>query len=433
MMESCGSRRRRSRSRLTDVDSHNVSLQRVITVKQSIRHLVNVSVMVSLIAVLAGCGSMFENASADAQESWQDVRAEAASREAAEHFRVGHLDKALAKATEAVQLSDRNVNARIILAKIHIEQGRYQAAADEADRVLGWNLNNPEARFLQAVAHEKLGLLEYALQDYRQAFELDESNFSAVLGASEVLVAMDRPDDALAYLSRHLDLADNDPAAYELAGRLAMMQGQYDAAADHYRRACDADMDNLDYLKALGLAQVYAGRHTQAARTLQAVIQQDEDVPTWVYATLGDSYVELGKPARATEYYEKLCELAPESANSWLSLAKARISLGQFGGAMGACRRAVDVDADNADAKSLLGYLLLKDGQVDQAVAVLAPAVQAHPDDAMLQCVLGRAYDAAGRQQRARVCYNQAVRLDPDNQVAWALLRGALIADSSTP
>ncbi len=375
------------------------------------------------LGALSGCSDMFNSASDEASENWHHARAGSAFSDAQEKLRLGQLAGARARVDEALELDGRHHDARILLARIDIEDGHYQAALDGLEQVLTWRPDDEEVIFLQAVAHEKLGRLDWAFQDYRRAYELDPSDFGAILAATEVLVQMDKVRAASDFLSGYLFQADNDPAAYEMAGRLAMMLDEYDMAATHYERACDLDMDNVDYQDTLAMAFVYAGQHRRAIVALEEILARREgEPPAWVHAMLGDSYLAMEQPTKAMRQYEALCQAEPDAVESWLALGKAQAVQGRYSRAADTCYRALEVDASSIEAKSLLGYSLLKSGQTSLALKVLRQATAAHPEDATLQCVLGQAYDAAGQSTLAEACYTQAAQIEPANRLAWRML-----------
>jgi len=370
---------------------------------------------------------MFDDASADAEEQWQAGRAQTAYREAVEDYRIGNLVKARLKAEQALSLDEHHHAARILVAKVHIEQGRYQSAIDELETVVGDRPDDVEPIFLLGVAHEKAGHLEYALQDYRRAYEIDPKHFGAILAAAEILVLMDRLEDATSLLNAHLSRADNDPAAYELAGRLALMGEDYPAAVEHYRRASKLDPENVDYRESVAISQVYAGQHAEAISTLKDLVdRRDNETPLWIHAMLGDCYLATGASGKAARHYEAVCRIDPDAEIGWLSLAKIYVMQNRVGDAADACLEALTVSPDCVEATSLMGYLLLKAGYAAEAVDLLAVTQASHGDDATLQCVLGRAYTAVGQAEDAQNCYAEAVRLEPENTLAWRLLRDTM-------
>jgi tetratricopeptide (TPR) repeat protein len=385
--------------------------------------IVLVIAVAMLCVLVSGCRDMFNDASADANDNWRHARASSAYEVAKEKLALGDLSEARYKIEEAVHLDPHHLEARILLAKVDIEQGRYKAALDGLKEIQTWMPDNEEVIFLQAVAYEKSGNLEWAFNDYLRAYELDSREFGAILAATEVLVLQEKVAAAAAFLNDRLPMADNDPAAYELAGRLAMMLGDYELAADYYQWAWDNEPNNTDYQESMAIALVYADKPERAIEALQTVAgRYDETAPSWVHAMLGDSYLMAGKLAEAIQEYEALCELEPDAAQSWLSLAKAHAVQGNYAIAADACRRAVRLDGRSVEARTFLGYTLLKDGRHDEAIKLLASTASRYPNDATLQCVLGRAYAVAGKSDLAQACFSQAVEIEPESQLAWRLL-----------
>jgi hypothetical protein len=70
----------------------------------------------------------------------------------------------------------------------------------------------------------------------------------------------------------------------------------------------------------------------------------------------------------------------------------------------------------------LIGYQILKMGDVEAAVALLEANAEDHPGSSTSAFGLGRAYDTAGDQARARTEFERALRLDPENKRARAAL-----------
>ena len=387
--------------------------------------------VILLMLLTVGCGQNVSDARVEAYENWDRVRAETICAQALENLRLGQLEQACKRAREALALDEDYHDARIVLAKACIERGQYTAATVQLQQVLRERPGEAEALYLLGVAHEKLGRLTEALGDYRGAYDLDDTNFDAVLAATEVLVAMDRPHDARVYLYSHLDRADGAPAAYELAGRLAMMNKDYAAAVGHFRRACEVDVDNPTYLEALAVAQVFDGRVTEAIVTLTRRAElHGEPAPGWLYAMLGDCHMACGDLDMAYEAYQKDCQLEPDEPSAWVNLGKLLVTMHRTPQAIDAAAKALSLDADRLDASLLMGYALIEAGYADQAIDVLRRAAGRHGQDPTLLCVLGRAYEATDNMIEAHRCYVAATRADPNDLLAPALL--ADVSASST-
>ncbi len=380
-----------------------------------------------LAAVAAGCNNTsMDDARLQARGRWQLARARMLYGLAEEQLKGGKLDEAYRKAREAVAIQPEFHDARLVLAKVYIEQGRYPLAIRELEQLAVASPEEPEYRYLLGVAQEKHGDLTAALESYRRAQALGDDDRSAVMAIGEVLVAMNRIDEARAFVISHLALAGDDAGLYELAGRLAMMQEDYRAAASHYRQACDIDYENIRYRELLAKAQFRGEQYRDALDTLEALADNRRyEGGAWFYGMLGDAYMHVGRIRQACRAYFEATELSPNVSAVWAKLARAAMTAGERERAVLAAQQAQMLDPADPGAVILLGYALLKDERVDGALRVLADGVAAHPEDATLRCLLGRAFAAAGRDDMAVTCYNAALDVDPSHPLARDLLRDA--------
>ena len=386
------------------------------------------------VGFVGGCGPSVPEAKQEAYEQWDAARAKVLYGVAREHLALGQLNHARIKAIEALALQQDYRAARILLAKVYIEQGHYRQAIGE----LNWTLEQDaslsaasgqaqaaEVHYLLGAAQEKAGLLADALASYRRCHTIETSNVAPVMAAAEVLVAMKRLREAQLYVESYLPLADSARGMYELAGRIAMMQEDYLRAAGFYQQACDLAPKNIRYREALAACEFHAGRHAPALEVLQGLRElPGYTTPVWVHVMIGDCQMGLGRPHEARNSYYAASELRPSEAGVWANLAKADLALGDVQRAILASHHALKLDAASLDAAMLLGYALLKDGQGPRAIAVLAQGGASHPRSATMQCLLGKAYAAEGMDAEAVRCYAAALRAEPENLLAKELLAG---------
>ncbi len=382
----------------------------------------------AILTLTSGCESfnqMFkmEDGKAQAQKRWSHTRAELLCGAADEYFKSGQLDKAAGKAQEALSLESDLAPARLLLGKVYIEQGEFPAAIAEIGKVRDQQPTSWEPLYYLAVAQERSGHLEEALENYRKAQAMSPGNLEPVKAAAEMMIQLDRAAEARLYLETYLGSAGNDVGMYELAGRLAMMARDYAKAVRYYQRAHDIDAANIRYREALGEAQLLNGSYIEAAETLGDLLADKKYTPSsMTYCRLGECHLAMNKSAQAQDDYFKATELDPESAGVWVGLAKASVMAGDSRRAILSARKALELQENSADALTLLGYSLLKNGQQEEALAVLVRGAKAKPQDGTLQCILGRAYAQSGNSIKAAECYRQALQLEPGNSLARELL-----------
>ncbi|HUT02056.1 MAG TPA: tetratricopeptide repeat protein [Phycisphaerae bacterium] len=378
-----------------------------------------------VLGAASGCQQQkgFPDQKVEAQKRWFGTRARVLYQIAENRFSNGQVDGAAESVRQALLLKPDYRDAQFLLARVDIERGRYASAVRRLKDIEKDDPNSSKVAYLLGVAQEKGREFPEALANYRRAYALDESNMSAVKAAAEVLVSMGETRRAQLHVDSYLPKAGEDPGLYELAGRLAMISKEYDRAVAHYLRARDLDPKNLRYLEALAGAEYAAGKYSHVLDTLTELL----DRPgyrggSWVYTMLGDAYLAQGEPHRAFDAYFTASERTPKEPAAWTALARSALAMNDPSRAILAARRALRLAAGQLDATLILGYALLRGGQVDEAMGTLADAARKHPRSPMVHCLLGRAHAAKGNHAEAIRRYTLALKLDPKNAVARELL-----------
>jgi protein O-GlcNAc transferase len=122
---------------------------------------------------------------------------------------------------------------------------------------------------------------------------------------------------------------------------------------------------------------------------------------------------------------------------AWASLAMAQkpavedawqlIAQGKRDQAITLLRDVIQADARNADARLLLGSILMENGQRAESIAQLGEAVRLLPKSAEAHNALGEAYNAFGETTAARPEFERAVELDPQHAQAQVNLAAILV------
>ena len=381
----------------------------------------------TLLLAMAGCNMLpsVGDSKEESYQRWYRTRAKVICRVGSDLLKSGQLDRARNKGEEALSLDAECLDARLLLGKIHIEQGQYAAAATELRMVIAQRPGSAQPVYLLGVALERDRRLDEALTCYRKALALDPQKLSAAVAACEVLVAQGKTDQAAEQIQRYVPDAGQKVEVFEAAGRLAMMQEMYPKATEYFEQACDLDPKNVQYRLMLARAQSLCGRHEGVGENLKAVLaSKDYTAPAWVYSMLGDSCMALGKAGEAREAYFTASDRAPERPAVWVNLGKVSLAMGDADRAILAARRALSLAPGDLDATLVLGYAQIRSRRSNEAVAFLTAASRTHPKSAMIQCLLGRAYASTGRNADAKRCYALAACLEPKNKLAETLLAG---------
>jgi tetratricopeptide (TPR) repeat protein len=110
------------------------------------------------------------------------------------------------------------------------------------------------------------------------------------------------------------------------------------------------------------------------------------------------------------------------------NLAAALREQGKLDEAITACRQAVRIRPDYAEAHCNLGAVLSDQGKPDEAVAAYRRALRIRPDYAEAYCSLGVILRNQGKLDEAVAAYRQAIRIRPDDAKTFSSL-GAVLRD----
>ena len=103
------------------------------------------------------------------------------------------------------------------------------------------------------------------------------------------------------------------------------------------------------------------------------------------------------------------------------------IGQGQRDRAVTLLRGLIQADPRNADARLLLGSVLMEDGQRSESIAQLGEAVRLRPKSAEAHNALGETYNAFGESAAALPEFERAVELDPRHAQAHVNLADVLL------
>jgi tetratricopeptide (TPR) repeat protein len=234
-----------------------------------------------------------------------------------------------------------------------------------------------------------------------------------------------------------------DVAVYRgYLGQVLLAQGKTAEAAKHLQIAADRAPEDADAWYNLGMARLRLqepeaaiGCFRQVVDLLSSNFGKSPSDPKKVEALTGLGLAQLaaGKRSNAAETFLAALDLAPRQGEAWYGLGDAYLAQGQLDEAVAALRKAVHFGPHLVRAHSDLGLALGRQGQWSQAVPPLREAVRmqdqggaalekmtgtsAAPDDVpdlvVYLCRLAYAQKHLGPPDAAAAAYAAASRRDP--------------------
>jgi tetratricopeptide (TPR) repeat protein len=377
------------------------------------------------VAVVAGCATPANKqteARADAMKQWNGARASVLAGLAKDEYQNGNFDKCRATVNEALAMSPDNADLHILSAKLAIEQNQLEFAERELAMARKCDPKNGEADYLSGVVSQRWQQPQSAYEFYTSASEKAPAELAYLLARAEMLVALDRREEALALLNQKVVYFEHSAVIRDAVGELLVQDHRYPEACEMLRQATILANDDNQIREHLAFAYYYAGDYRAAADILQRLSQDaDYSKRAEIFLTLGECELAIDHLPAARNAYEMAAQLSPNDIHVWQGLAKIALEAGQFRSAELSINKILSMDPTSSDGQLLYGYLRLRQNRLNDAVEAFRKVQDAGTDPEML-CMIGLAFERAGRAEEAAKYYAKALRLKPEDELATRLM-----------
>jgi protein O-mannosyl-transferase len=173
--------------------------------------------------------------------------------------------------------------------------------------------------------------------------------------------------------------------------------GRIDEAAGQFRAAVDAAPDFKDALNSLGAILEYKGDNAGAIALHRRAIAADPNYAT-AHLNLGHELYQAGEIPEARHELKEGLRLDPNSPRGHAYLGALLARTGDFDQARQHLERSAALAPPTADTETNLCYVFLELGHPEQAIDACKAALKIHPNSANAQRLLASANAAAGRQ-----------------------------------
>jgi tetratricopeptide (TPR) repeat protein len=285
--------------------------------------------------------------------------------------------------------------------------------------------------YLGLVRYAK-GDLENSLEDFEAALGLSDDPLPILIRLGNVLVELNRGEEAKDYYERALELEPSSAAALFGLGKAESLVGDDAAAVGHLERALELqpEADIIHY--PLGQAYRRLGEMERAMEHLRQRGQQEVRFPD----PLGSQVARLAKGTA----FEIVLSLARErevfSEEGVLGFALGQ--LGDVPGAIEQLREGLALRAESEAGASeavetarihfVMGGLLVNEGRDDEAIDHFRAAVELDSDLKDARIKLGNVLARRGQLEEATVVYSEVLNMDPDHRGGLLKRAAALMA-----
>lgn len=214
---------------------------------------------------------------------------------------------------EAIRLSPPpRPDLHVTLGAWLAEQGRWEAAQREYERVLEADPDHPGARNNRAVAYYQTGRVEEAEREWRELVRRHPAHADAHNNLAALALQAERWDEARERARRALGLQPRMAEAWSNLGLALQGLGEAEEARRRFERALELDPGYWQARLNLGVLLADGGEAEEAAAVLEALLAQVPNLPR-AHLELGLLHAgPLGDPERARNHLNAFLRRAPD-------------------------------------------------------------------------------------------------------------------------
>jgi tetratricopeptide (TPR) repeat protein len=306
----------------------------------------------------------------------------------------GQTNEATALLKDAIQRGQRTDRAILLLASLFLEMGQL----DEGISLLEQEKSNGA---LTRDSYAILGRLYYEAKEYGEAekiflalFEQEESNSELARILADINLRSDKPQEALAYYRKAIELDPDDYRKY---------LGLFFAASPRFAPE--------------GVSRIEVSNEEAAGflKSAGSLVEADDFDGQYL---VGMCYLSLDSLDAAKPHLQQALAINPNDEGALLNLANIAERTGYFEEAEGYLDVLYDLKPDDPTILNFYGYLLAEMGKdLDRAERLILKALDIEPGNGYYIDSLGWVYFQRGDYEKAVVELERAVKIVEDDPV----------------
>ncbi len=196
---------------------------------------------------------------------------------------ISFIESAIRNCDRAIELNDNLLLVRRTLGNIFIEEGKYEQANEEFQKVLEIDPANSDAYKGRASAFMKMGMTKEAEASYKKAIEMKPDYWGLYNQLGWFYYQQGRYRDAAAQFQQAITLNPDNSTGYMNLATMYYFLGQKDDAIKMFKKSLEIEPDYRVYSN---LATIYFGekKYKEAAQMYEKVVDINKnDYRMWGY------------------------------------------------------------------------------------------------------------------------------------------------------
>ncbi len=324
-----------------------------------------------------------------------------------------------------------NKEALILKAQLDLQKGLYDDVISDMRVVLRDFSNSDDALVLIGQAYLKKNSPELAEENFRKALGINPANFEALLPVAANLIKNKEVKRAEEMLNKALAVNPDNPAALQALAQVRLMQKDWTGT----QKVADIFSNNP---KSSGYAKFLGGKISQEQGLYKEAIGQFKEAlaisPDLQDALRGmaASYEALKQPKDMLDYLQQFIASNPGNAYAWLIKSQLLAKDQRTDGALKVLSEAVTKWPKGADFYEAMAGIYNNKNETDKAVAAINQGLTAIPDHPRLSIILASSYEKAGNYEKALGIYETINKKYPTIEIATNNLVSLLLDHFNT-
>lgn len=367
-------------------------------------------------ACAGGQGNFTREGASVAKERMNAMKSATEWEMARQAFISGDLEKALRKVDSSISINEHVVKSHVLKGRILIEMGELGQALRSLHVAQTIDPQDADTHYYLGIAFERLNRPEDAAEHFMTACELEEYNPGYAVAAAEMLVDLNRVEEARQYLLNLPRSVDN-AGMRQMLGHIALIQGHTDEAVRLFAQARLLAPDDQAIQEDLIRAQMLTGQHAAAEMNIAALRQNKDNAKRRDLMSLhAEALMGVNRPVEARTIYQEL--LADPNmvsdVQSWVGLGNAAYMINDQRTLRRAASRVVALDPSSFEGYALWALCHRQDKQFDKALSSINQTIERAPGDPSFHALRAMILADLGRQSEAVIAARRAVELAPE-------------------
>jgi len=397
-----------------------------------------VMVTMVVLGVCAGCESHATQKKA-AADRWDKATSRMKLPLAERQYKSGSYQQATETVRQCLKADPDNPQVQLLYGKILLASGRRSKASEQFELALKSDKKLAEGWYWMGVVAEESRDYDRACEHYIEASLLEPSNVDYILAVVDVLVALNKSEQAVKLLNAKMKALPHNVSLKVAAADLVLREGDTKRAIRLYERVALL-VDDSGIVESLGYCYILDGQWDKAAEVFEKLLaehkedrstqerrkptSQEEQRRKSLLRVLGICNMNAKQYGRAVSCYSKLAAEERENAQFWLQMGQAALGARAPSRAFMCAQRALTLRPGYSDAIALLGCAQYASGDYLGAVESFEKIAADGKNGGFSWLMRARCYEHLGMKSQADRAYEKAMEINPDSELGGFLAQG---------